>query len=194
MSSLVVAMQWLPTVGTSPPGGDCLSLKLQLPGTARRVRVKSQSYFTTGGLQPISLFWHQAPWSKQPEFPPPPQLNPCGHSPYVTSSLTRRWVCLSWIGLAFLSSVCIAHTACYWKFLLLHYIHTYKSSISPGFAKQIMPILCYNNSLTTLTVVSLNTAKFKPLIFSTSGLSYTATCSFSWFCMTSACYLHNFVT
>jgi hypothetical protein len=22
------------------------------------------------------------------------QLNPCGHSPYVTSSLTRRWVCL----------------------------------------------------------------------------------------------------
>jgi hypothetical protein len=21
------------------------------------------------------------------------QLNPCGHSPYVTSSLTRRWVC-----------------------------------------------------------------------------------------------------
>jgi hypothetical protein len=22
------------------------------------------------------------------------QLNPCGHSPYVTSSLMRRWVCL----------------------------------------------------------------------------------------------------
>jgi hypothetical protein len=22
------------------------------------------------------------------------QLNPCGHSPYVTTSLTRRWVCL----------------------------------------------------------------------------------------------------
>jgi hypothetical protein len=22
------------------------------------------------------------------------QLNPCGHSPYVTSSLTRKWVCL----------------------------------------------------------------------------------------------------
>jgi hypothetical protein len=27
-------------------------------------------------------------------FPPPPQLNSCGNSPYVTSSLTRRWVCL----------------------------------------------------------------------------------------------------
>jgi hypothetical protein len=28
------------------------------------------------------------------------QLTPCGHSPYVTSSLTR-WVCLLWIGLVF---------------------------------------------------------------------------------------------
>jgi hypothetical protein len=23
-----------------------------------------------------------------------PQLNPCGISPYVTSSMTRRWICL----------------------------------------------------------------------------------------------------
>jgi hypothetical protein len=30
-----------------------------------------------------------------------PQLNPCGISPYVTSSLMRRWVCLLWICLAF---------------------------------------------------------------------------------------------
>jgi hypothetical protein len=29
------------------------------------------------------------------------QLNPCCHSPYVTFSLTRRWVCLLWICLAF---------------------------------------------------------------------------------------------
>jgi hypothetical protein len=29
------------------------------------------------------------------------QLNPCGHSPYVTSSLTRKWVCLLWICFAF---------------------------------------------------------------------------------------------
>jgi hypothetical protein len=26
---------------------------------------------------------------------------PCGNSPYVTSSLTRRWVCLLWVCLAF---------------------------------------------------------------------------------------------
>jgi hypothetical protein len=28
------------------------------------------------------------------------RLNSCGNSPYVTSSLTRRWVCLLWICLA----------------------------------------------------------------------------------------------
>jgi hypothetical protein len=29
------------------------------------------------------------------------QLSLCGNSPYVTSSLTRRWICLLWICLAF---------------------------------------------------------------------------------------------
>jgi hypothetical protein len=29
------------------------------------------------------------------------QMNPCRHSPYVTSSLTRGWVCLLWTGFAF---------------------------------------------------------------------------------------------
>jgi hypothetical protein len=39
------------------------------------------------------------PWGSRPVifF----QLNPCGHSPYVTSSLTRRWFCLLRICLAF---------------------------------------------------------------------------------------------
>jgi hypothetical protein len=54
-----------------------------------------------------------------------------------------------------------------------------KSFVSTGFGKQIMPILnilCYNGRLLTWTVVSLTKAKFKPLIFSMSGLalSYTA--------------------
>jgi hypothetical protein len=55
----------------------------------------------------------------------------------------------------------------------------HKSSVSTCFAGQIMPILhilCCNGCLVTWTVVSLTTAKFKPLIFSVSGftLSYTA--------------------
>jgi hypothetical protein len=67
-----------------------------------RVRVKSQSYFTTGGLPPVSSSWRQVPWGSRREvlFL---QLNPCGHSSYVTvtSSLTRGWFGLLWICLAF---------------------------------------------------------------------------------------------
>jgi hypothetical protein len=51
-----------------------------------------------------------------------------------------------------------------------------KSSFSPGFAKQIMPILrilCYNSSLVTWTVVSLTTAKLKPPIFSMSSFAFS---------------------
>jgi hypothetical protein len=49
------------------------------------------------------------------------RLNPCGHSPYVASSLTRGWRFVVYEYPSPLSSVRIAHTACYWKFFLLHY-------------------------------------------------------------------------
>jgi hypothetical protein len=54
-----------------------------------RVRVKS--YFTTGGLPPISSFWRQSPLrlTTSNYF----QLNTCFKSPYVRSSLRRGWVC-----------------------------------------------------------------------------------------------------
>jgi hypothetical protein len=75
-----------------------------------------------------------------------------------------------------LSSVRITHIACYWNFC---FFTVYKSSVSAGFAKQIMPflfILCYNGNLVAWMVVRLATVKFKALIFSMSGfaLSYTA--------------------
>jgi hypothetical protein len=50
----------------------------------------NQSYFTTGGLPPISSPWWQAPRLTTSNFIF--QLNTCGYSPYVTSSLTRAWV------------------------------------------------------------------------------------------------------
>jgi hypothetical protein len=53
---------------------------------------QNQSYFTTGGLLPVSSSWRQAPWDSRHSnctF----QLNTCGYSPYVISSLTRGWVC-----------------------------------------------------------------------------------------------------
>jgi hypothetical protein len=82
-------------------------------------------------------------------------LGPCGNRHYVTSSLTRRWVCLLWIYLTFRQAY-VSH--------LQHVIEnssfctTYKSSVSTGFANQIihiLRILCYNGSLVTWTVVSL---------------------------------------
>jgi hypothetical protein len=54
----------------------------------------------------------------------------------------------------------------------------YKSSVSEGFWKQITAILLvlwYNGSLITCTVVSLTTAKFKPLVFSMSGFALSHT-------------------
>jgi hypothetical protein len=69
---------------------------------------QSRSYFTTGGLPSISLSWRQAPWDRDQRFF---HLNSCGNSPYVTSSLARRWGCLLWICLALSSSVHFARTA-----------------------------------------------------------------------------------
>jgi hypothetical protein len=55
----------------------------------------SNCYFTTGGLLPISSSWRQAPWGSRPEtFVFILQLNYCGQSPYVTSSLMKGCVCL----------------------------------------------------------------------------------------------------
>jgi hypothetical protein len=36
--------------------------------TILRSQSQSHSYFTTGGLQPISSSWRQAPWDPRPEF------------------------------------------------------------------------------------------------------------------------------
>jgi hypothetical protein len=61
----------------------------------------------------------------------------------------------------------------------------YESSVGPGFAKQIksiLRILRYNGSLVTVTIVSLATAKFKPLILFlclASLFPILRTCSFS---------------
>jgi hypothetical protein len=94
------------------------------------------------------------------------QLNPCGHSPYVTSSLTKRWVCPLWICLA----ICQVYVLHIWHVIKNSFFCTiYKPPVSPGFRKQIMLILCilcYNGSLVSWMVISLTTANFKPLISS----------------------------
>jgi hypothetical protein len=77
--------------------------KLSLNGGSLPTLNSSQSYFTTGGLPPISSSWRQALWDSRPAFSF--QLITFGHSPYVTSSLTRGWVCRLQLLLALASSV-----------------------------------------------------------------------------------------
>jgi hypothetical protein len=75
------------------------------------------------------------------------------------------------------SSEGIAHIAHYWKLFALHYSQVLcQSRLCKADHVCVLLILCYNGSIVTWTVVSLTTAKFKPLTFSTSdfALSYTA--------------------
>jgi hypothetical protein len=75
------------------------------------------------------------------------QLDPCDPSPYVTSSLTRRWIYLLWICLAF-RQVYVSHI----QHVIENSSFCTKSPVSPGFAKEMIPILrilCYNGSLVT---------------------------------------------
>jgi hypothetical protein len=56
---------------------------------------QSQSYFTTGSIQPISSSCRQAPSGSRPEiFEGGSQVIPWDYSPYVISSVTRRYACL----------------------------------------------------------------------------------------------------
>jgi hypothetical protein len=52
---------------------------------------ESQSYFATGGLPSIGSSWRQTTSDSRQVFFF--QLNTCGYSPYVTSSLTREQIC-----------------------------------------------------------------------------------------------------
>jgi hypothetical protein len=73
-----------------------LSLLLPLGGWQNIVKRQSQSqcYLMTDGSPPISSSGRQVPRdSRHSNFIF--QLNTCGYSRYVTSSLTRGWVCRS---------------------------------------------------------------------------------------------------
>jgi hypothetical protein len=105
--------------------------------TADKVKVKV--ILRLAVVTPVSSSLRQSPWDSRSKSSFFFQLNPYGHSSYVTSSLTRRWVHLLWIRLA--SQVYVSH--------IQHVMENsscctiYKSSVSTDFAKQIMPILLY---------------------------------------------------
>jgi hypothetical protein len=106
-SSLAVAWYRLPTANVPHPqlpAPHFSHLQLSTDSTKVSVRVTLRQAVHR---QSVHL---GAPWGTRPEL----LFN--GHSSYVTSSLTRRWVCLLWICLAF-CQVYFSHITCYWKFL-----------------------------------------------------------------------------
>jgi hypothetical protein len=66
---------------------------------------------TTSSLRPVSS-WRQAPWGSRPDILFS-QLNPCSHSPYVTSLLTWTWFCQLWKYFSF-----VKRTYCTYSMLL----------------------------------------------------------------------------
>jgi hypothetical protein len=110
---------------------------------------QSQSYLTSGSLPTISSYWNQASWDPRPGVFFFFNWTLRGNSPYATSALTRGWVCLLRICLAFRQVYVshIEHVVQNSSFCSIH-----KSSVNTGFSEQIMPIfriLCYNGSLIT---------------------------------------------
>jgi hypothetical protein len=70
---------------------------------------QSHSYFTTGGLPPISSSWRQAPWDPRSVFF---QLNNCGSTPHVRRYLTRGWGCRLQLLLVLASTVIYGSESC----------------------------------------------------------------------------------
>jgi hypothetical protein len=136
----------------------------------------------------ISLSWRQTPWGSRSE------ISFCNWTLAVIILMQHPlWREDGFVSYELASSF-VKCTYCIYSMLLKILpcaLYTNQSTVSTGFAKQIMSIirsLSYNGSLVTWTVVRLTAAKFNPLIFSTSGFAFPIPwpCSFLWFCMTSA--------
>jgi hypothetical protein len=148
-------------------GSPASVLTLLLPGEYPQLNCLSQSYFTTGSLPPISLSCRQAPWDSRTEIfltEPLRKLSLCNILSDEKMGLPLMYM------LGFLSSVHFATIACYWKFFLLHYIQVFCQYGLCRADQTILRVLCFNGSLVTWKVVSLTTAKFKPLITHLAGL------------------------
>jgi hypothetical protein len=101
---------------------------------------RHKSYFTTGDVPPISLLLAPSPLRLTRGFIFL-QLNPCGHSSYVTFSLTSEWVCLLWTGFA-----CVKFTCCTYSMLLKilpFTLHTIALSVQALQSRSCLPYVSY---------------------------------------------------
>jgi hypothetical protein len=80
-SSVRMEQQWNSSIQV---GGSYVA-GTRKPGFINHLQTESESK-----LPPISSSWRRAPWDPRPVLF---STEHCSYSPYVTSSLTRRWVC-----------------------------------------------------------------------------------------------------
>jgi hypothetical protein len=141
----------------------CLGVNLDLGPDTRDLSESELLYRLV--LPLISSSWCQAPWGTKTEICF--QLNNCGHSPNVTSSLTRGWVCLLRVGFVFVK--CTYRTYNTLLNILPCALYTSRVAVQALQSRSCLSYLCVNGSLVIWKAVSLTAAKFNPLIFSTSG-------------------------
>jgi hypothetical protein len=127
---------------------ECKSLKVRV-GITLRLTVYRQSVYLD--FKPLEvhdqiLFFFQ--------------LNLFVHSPYLTSSLTSEWICLLWIGFAFVK--CTESTYNLLLKILACALYTDPLSVQALHNRSCLSYLCYNGSFVTWKVVILTAAKFKP--------------------------------
>jgi hypothetical protein len=106
LGSQTIPMPQLPASNSNSPLTNQLltnSLHSTVLNCTALTNCQSQSYFVAGSLLPISLSCFQVPWVPRPVFYF--EFNTCCHSPYVTSSLMRGWVCCLQLLLAPASAV-----------------------------------------------------------------------------------------
>jgi hypothetical protein len=119
-AKLLLALASIVILGSESHGTHNHILLPYASGSLRNSQptTQSRSYFTTGGLPPISSSWRQAHWGSRPEFVFATETL---RSVPMYHLLWREDGFVSYECAWLLSSVRIAHTACYWKFFLLHY-------------------------------------------------------------------------
>jgi hypothetical protein len=107
-----------------------------------------ETYFTTGGLRPISSSWRQALWDSRPDLFL--QLNTCGYSLYVTSSLMRGWLCCLKLLLVLASAVILrseshgTHDVLLWSHLCESIECPFMTRCVPQTEYHVLHFLCYS--------------------------------------------------
>jgi hypothetical protein len=124
----------------------------------------------TGGLQPLCLGAKPLETHDQYFF----QVNTCGYCPYVTSSLTRGWVCRLQLLLALASTVILRSESCGTHDHILP-SQIRDSPILEGVSPRSRAVQLHSQALGCLFVASYDSQGYCESILTTQSQSHIAT-------------------